>query len=933
MKRIAPLFFAFLYFQSLLSLAEVKKLSTAEAVAGLSATRNFEFDNWEEPVIHEEAFLEDSFYAEAWVDKDLKIPKKHIKTVKKINGFFNKVKNDGRLVKFLQPEMAFDLPVGIERKVGGVSFIILIEEMKILPNSAVITASAVIEFSGRKLYFRGTDIPFSNSGGIAGTAKLALLTDQEVAVGNNQKFVFKGSRGETYLTWDCNGFKEMSLDLDLVFSRSLVIPEDANGNPDRSRQLTANLKTKIESWDDFVLSVNLPAFRLAKSPDMRFALRQAVLDMSDTKSAAGVKLPVGYLSTYYGDMGEELWKGVYIKEILVTLPRAFKKSGKPIELGANNFILDEKGVSGEFFARDVMDLDKGKLGKWRYSIEDIAVNLECSQFTEFCINGELQIPLTKEDQLFGYHAYLNAEDVYQFSVSNRKDLSFPLWGAGKVKLEPNSSVEVMIIKDDFYPAATLSGEMDINPGKVSLANIEFQELKIQTQEKPYVRAERFGVGSEKLKNMMRGFPVQVSDIELVANSEDKEEIGMHITLSVELMKASKGGFGAEGELTVWGREKPEDVISYKYSRLQFHAFEVDFRKSGTFEFFGRIEFFENDPTYGDGFQGTIKAKFIGSLELQAMALFGKHKGRSYWFVDVLAIMNQGIPIGSSGLEFVGFGGGAYYGLKQSSFAPQSKLGTKGRSQTGMVYVPDRKAGLGFKATVVISLAKNREAFTGDATFEMSFNRSGGLRQVSFYGKANIMAKSINDLNEKAFNKSMAKMAEGERMDDKKSEGIATDHSAPIFASFMMKYDANERIFDATFNVSINASAIKGNGEARLYFAPDKWFVYVGKPDAPVKLEVLGMFTSESYFMVGDEIPEPPAPPRKLMEILQEEQEVHQRDDKRLAEGKGFAFGVRAEFDSKKKRFLIFYGEFAFGMGFDLMIKKYGDDVLCNGNSD
>ncbi|MCG8475095.1 MAG: hypothetical protein MI784_06440, partial [Cytophagales bacterium] len=118
----------------------------------------------------------------------------------------------------------------------------------------------------------------------------------------------------------------------------------------------------------------------------------------------------------------------------------------------------------------------------------------------------------------------------------------------------------------------------------------------------------------------------------------------------------------------------------------------------------------------------------------------------------------------------------------------------------------------------------------------------------------------------------------------------------------------------------------------LYFAPDKWFVYVGKPDAPVKLAVLGVFTSESYFMVGDEIPEPPAPPRKLMEILKEGQEVSKRDDKGLAAGRGFAFGVRAAFDSKTK-FLIFYGEFSFGMGFDLMIKKYADDALCNGNSD
>ncbi len=50
----------------------------------------------------------------------------------------------------------------------------------------------------------------------------------------------------------------------------------------------------------------------------------------------------------------------------------------------------------------------------------------------------------------------------------------------------------------------------------------------------------------------------------------------------------------------------------------------------------------------------------------------------------------------------------------------------------------------------------------------------------------------------------------------------------------------------------------------------------------------------------------------------------------LADGAGVGFGASFSFDTGEKNFLIFYGHFNMGAGFDVMLKDYGD-VQCAGS--
>ena len=52
----------------------------------------------------------------------------------------------------------------------------------------------------------------------------------------------------------------------------------------------------------------------------------------------------------------------------------------------------------------------------------------------------------------------------------------------------------------------------------------------------------------------------------------------------------------------------------------------------------------------------------------------------------------------------------------------------------------------------------------------------------------------------------------------------------------------------------------------------------------------------------------------------------------LAGGRGLAFGASLQLNTGDLRFLIFYANFAAGLGFDVMLKDYGDSH-CEGRSE
>jgi hypothetical protein len=89
----------------------------------------------------------------------------------------------------------------------------------------------------------------------------------------------------------------------------------------------------------------------------------------------------------------------------------------------------------------------------------------------------------------------------------------------------------------------------------------------------------------------------------------------------------------------------------------------------------------------------------------------------------------------------------------------------------------------------------------------------------------------------------------------------------------------------------------------------------------------------SYFMMGHDIPTNITVNPRVLEILNltKEEVCGDRDDSNLASGKGIAFGAFFELNTGNLNFLIFYGQFEFGAGFDIMMTEY-PGAHCEGST-
>ena len=361
---------------------------------------------------------------------------------------------------------------------------------------------------------------------------------------------------------------------------------------------------------------------------------------------------------------------------------------------------------------------------------------------------------------------------------------------------------------------------------------------------------------------------------------------------------------------------------------------------------GRLDLLENHPIYGNGFNADLKVAIKGACEVKAKAIFGKREFR-YWYFDASAKIATGYFIN-------GFGGGAYYNMKRNALADPAEF-----SPSGLTYEPYQEGGLGLKALVSFAIGSDK-AFNGEAAFEMLFNKNGGLDFAAIYGKGNVLAnipgiENIQNLVSKVSGslENKASFLGLETNNDKRTsfekrflplaeKAIPTtaDNKATIQFKTAIQFDIANQTTHGTLDVYINAGFISGVGEggragwAVFHKDPKDWYLYIGTPDdrVGIKMGVAGVsLKTTSYLMAGTKLPASPPPPANVASILGvEAQELnYMRDENALANAGGFAFGSDLSIDTGDLSFLIFYANFKAGVGFDIMLKNYGEASCRN----
>ncbi|MBN2750871.1 MAG: hypothetical protein JXR57_15380 [Bacteroidales bacterium] len=815
------------------------------------------------------------------------------------------VKTNNRLIGNLIPNETYTLPIGLYKNIGGVEFIIALDEFELHPGGGMLKAYMVITFPGstKELAFYADSVIFGP--GSIDAAQLQLISDKTIKYGNFS-MVFK--KEQTAIDWDCNGYKSTTIAGDILFPSELLKPID------NKKELKGSFYTNFTDINDLYFGISLPAFEIKGLPDFEIHPENLFLDLSDLRNPTGLKFPDGYFPANQPTTLNNLWRGAYIPSFKIKLPKSFSKESSRIEIGAQNLIIDDQGLTGFIYAARCLEKDKGNISGWNISIDVFGIKLLKNQLTEFEIGGELAIPISEKSSAFRYKAIVDTKGELLFNVANKDTVKADLWCADLI-LYKNSIVEIKreATTKDYKPKAILHGNMNINASEsVSLAKIEFEKLQIQTVS-PIVSIGACKASSGRLKE----FPVYISEIGFKSD-EAKKRIGLDLTGGVNLMSDKEGGFTAEGSFTIWAKETVNNLgnTKYKFDKVQINGFLIDVNQ-GAFSLHGEIRVYDDDPTYGKGFKGNLNARFEPGITVGASGQFGTVKGFRYWYVDALASTPAGIPI-FAGVAIYGFGGGISYKMKVTEppvILFSEKAETKkdqspkpGTFLSGTTYTPDNTLGLGLKSTVILGTHTKPEAVNGQVSFRIQFTAKHSVEYIKFTGMACMAAK------------------------------LGTNPvTAPIGITMDITYNFTKKELYGISEAYVNMGIVKGlheknkAGTVVFLFNNQEWYINVGSPDKRLGVKVLNLMQMGNYFMVGTNIPHFPAPPEEVLNII-DNKEVQTVDKTLAATGNGFAFGSMFNVNTGEKEFLIFFGSLAIGAGFDIMLRDYGTAAYCEGST-
>jgi hypothetical protein len=919
--------------------------------------------------------------------------------VRKARKILDKAVSLGNFIKKLTGEDMVSFPLVLSDTISNNVYSVVFNKMELYPTytELEVIVRVWVPAQNREIFFGSPNIKFTRTGGFVGDVKLGLYAELPIVFGQDKAALIlnrwqpaesgqnTGDTG-TFVVIDCDGFVEMGLEADFMMSRDWVIPTDDLGNPMSDGRVTAHVQTIVHDWNDILFEFTLPDFVVTAMPDVAFDLQNAVLDFSDFRNALNMTFPASYNTGNLLPGNPNLWRGVYIKNLEVMLPPQFAKRNCQVAgadehcrfvFGTEDFLIDEQGVSGYFYAENVFTMDDGKMDTWKFSLDHIEIDIVVNEVMAFGFGGAVAIPVAKQHKPFGYSAFRNIEnDTYSFSVITRSDMEFSFLQAVDVAIDSSSKLNVVVTPEAFIPTAELTGSLAINAkfdpdddgedSMIDVVGLEFTKLLVRT-ESPKLSIDVNG-GSIALTTGLNvaGLPVSISDVMLVGVPGEADQIALNFNVNVNFMGEDDGGFAATTNFGIIGRleedidgidQEPVDV--WVYDHLQFNAAEIYMEFSDKLTLEGFVQVFHNDAVYGKGYQGALTVNIINKFTIQAGAIFGNTGNFSYWNFDALFESDDwGIPLFGP-IEANGFGGGAYHNMRMVGIDPVPESDT-GVSLTGAQYVPNQEVKLGLKA--IMALTSTGGSMDGVVTFEIVFGQSMNLMEILFYGRMDfVVPESVSNGVDRISSKLDQLNLTREETELQTEEALSAQSEDVLAGAFLMRMNFESGLeFQATFEVQMDVADhfLVGSGVVDIFFSvpEDRWHLYIGGySNGAVTIPVLDqedevsiypvqvtityendpnttdddiIVQASAYFLMGNDIPgPPPLDPAAAAVFGVQDNRDDLGDSAQL--GTGFAFGASVYFhifyQKAAKRYFTLEG----GAGFDFALLKYSEGSVCS----
>jgi hypothetical protein len=813
-------------------------------------------------------------------------------------GTVDKVNQGQNYTNSYNGESSASLPLGIIKQIGQTTYIIAVDSAQFFPNYAKCSAYMAIGLPGMldTIAFAAKNIainPKGVLGGSIGNSKLLLVSDHRIRISPKVTMILKND-GSNYVEWNCNGFQAINIKGYFEFSKTILVPENANG---ADTTVTASFEVHTNDIHNLVMVASVTPFKIKGVNDLTFSITEAVADFSELANAPNMVFPSGY---QFSEPNTLMWTGFYLKNGTIKLPQELSNKNQPrTTIQANNLIIDNTGVTGNFSATNVLSVGNSDMGGWKFSVTQLGIGILQNHLVSGTLAGNLMLPIFDGNGLnYTANVFENPTTKtidYTFIASPQSDINCNVLSAS-IDIDNTSQLQISKTGGKLLPKAILNGEIKFNSKKINTAKLQFQGVKIEDHA-PYLTEGIFNY--PKAIN----FPITINQIQLVLNQNNPN---VYFNVGLNFMSSSDQGFSAAVGIRVKTKfvNDPDDTANQKIQFDNIAIENITINSTTTvYSLNGTITFMEDHPTYGDALGGNLSLS-IPSANFSASfsALFGALPTYKYFYIDGKVIFPSAVPL-TANIQMKGVLGGLYYHMSKNV----DYVGAMQNVTTGPVgvYVPDESKGIGFKAGVTICHLVE-ETFNADMVLEMAFNsqqNGGGLAYIQFNGDAFCMINIAN--------------RQGKRY-----------NQVPVGASGCISYDFNNDILHATLNVGVNIpSQISANISCAAHFEPGMWYVAIGKPSQKGVVSVAGFGTIYGYFMIGSQIDSPVMPPN----LAQHFGNPFNRDGNQLSSGSGFCMGAelnRSVGDEYGFSFFTVYGYINYGIGFDVMMTKLSPSYTC-----
>ena len=809
-----------------------------------------------------------------------------------------------RFIESLNPNNIHALPVGIKKEIGNQDFSVIVTDMRFNKDGGMVQAAIVIEEkkSQKEMVFAGG--VGIHPGGFKKEGMLYLAKDFRTTLFKDKAdIVLKGSlrNSNNYVKFDCNGYQGLGLDGQIIFDPSFIKPPKDVHDTKVKADFEANIEG--QGLNDIIASGNMDPFVMATNDELGefvFTPKNFVFDFSETISEQSGGLDDYFSDLNYSEDDKLLWTGFFVEKLSITFPEKFSRSDNvKTTAGIHNLVIDDKGLTGAFFVDSIISFEKGNIRGWNFSLDHFELGLKHNQLSSAELDGRLAIPIGDENNKtgFAYTGGINDQGYFfVLELKTAKIIDVPALSS-RLTIKPGSNIFIESKNNEFYASTSLNGKIDVESKKdlkLQFSGAEFQGLKIQT-EKPYIDVDEFSAGLVTKKSDCNNFPITLNEI-YIAKKDDL--FGLGVDAKVNL---AKDLLSAGGKVTLWGKidcRPREKVFKYTYEKVSLEEMRID-NNHGGFSLNGFLKLYNNDPDYGDGFEGGLELGFEPGIEISANALFGKKDDFRYFYADALYV-NKTTPFvtiaGVAGLY--GFGGGLYRHMKP--VMNDEPLGDDtpeaGRSLTK--YVPDKDVALGVKAKAIYATTVTSMC-NGYVGLDVAFNNSFGLYSLGLEGTSRFM------------------------------QDITSHETPSVYAEGTINYNFDEKNFEAGLNTIINTDFVTGSGNVDIKFSEDDWHIYIGYPE-PMNLNFLDFFKTESYFVARKKLPKMPNIDTEILKLTGRSDLCEYTRNSSLLEGtKGFGFGSKFQLN-KKFHYVPFYAYLKAMAGFDIFMGD-ASNIRCAGH--